>query len=1416
MKARGTGNNIEDDDQPPDPERARHSAVKEAGFSNDCVSPQAESVLEMTSRESSSSNANQYYLQNDPGRIDAIPNNSRISFDINNNSNNLLSNISNISNAATNGLASNITNNDSNISKEKRRRRTKDTGKDSKKKRRRNRKKRAERLAQQQRQQQLLYEQRLAEQALHLPSLTPVLEKKTLYPLSYDDFEAYLRSQRAVEYLNFWADVTAHEQLCRTFDVSERRHKREQQLEERAIARDKRRTALLAAMEAGRFTPDPYLLAPGHYTVSPSTSAIGFGSGIGIGIGASGQDIHGSNMYATSRSSLQLPLNDHLSFPPETRRYGLHDSSTPFPPPSHPHSTTGSYNRLLTGAGGTGRVSGEMSRPSLEEEHISEQDAAVAAVAMRAQRNEYYPFNPSREDVRRGSFDLYQSLHGGGLTNMRYQHNNSSNGYVDSGLMPPPSSYSAPNAYNMMMRGRGSVDVRSRSNSRNSRSRPSVTEEYYGNGVRRMSSQQFQQQQNPHVSVHDENGHPHLSPPNGIQRTSQDEHGDSPEAAPVTTTDISLRQQTSQYSIEFAEPELGRRPSRARFGDGSVGPFQPSAAVRRSGESAYAPSHFSTGAMESKTILVQSFRTISLEDLQESALRIYRKYLIQLRTASMAAEEEAAAASADRDQYDNVVGRYKRSSVDKAMAMAPGWDGYAEEVIAQWNESWKGRSREARRSRQLSGRRSISTRGGTHDRDRETNGQPSAVSEETSSQLDRNSSDGGHGHGGGFNINTRAEDKDKDSEDDQSNDDEDKDSKERKTRRGREGKSSVPDSPKSPRLRKKTGTGLSAMLNPLFSRLIKTETTVVELPTLTINTTTIEEATAGDESDDEDEDEDEDEEYDEDEDYDSDEEDDDDDDKNNDENQNDDDDGDARKSQRHRKAMEENVAMDPGPLQPTVASTKDQGQYEVVVEVRDRSVPSLTPSHAQGSEQNQHQQMDQATPQNVTMESNDPENGMGTNNSETLAGSACTPRRQSTASTLSSSWDRIIKRDLDKQEAILPPPISTSLQPSPNRRSGLLGVRSTTGKATKSASRTARRVGSHLSALLNKSVRGGSSSSSLDIIPVTPATPRTNPQRLDNYRFQIPSIVMENPGEEKEFKDVNEKGDHSTLKDGHPLSMSASGANSSFVQLQGESMGTSAISEKVTDNSGIEGGSTLQPPKQILSPTTSSVQASISSSPVLSPTATTPALPRPSVSSPAAVAVSAAAAAFYLPLECRQRIHTQVQEEGRTNTPYLFGPAKGFVMDVVLDDHYYPMFLKYVERHNLGLLNRQHPNNVIKRKGMIWLGILIWLVVLGIQLMLVLMGLGGWSSPWVWVVGIVGGWTGSICLATGVKEFSPILGILGKMCEDRHLFRFRGIQEPSIRVRHRFRAYWMLSYCIFWSTIIMVVFAALPQRNINN
>ncbi|KAF9574734.1 hypothetical protein EC968_005739 [Mortierella alpina] len=1305
--------------------------------------------LSLIRQESSSSTANQYYLQNDPSRIGEVPS-SRNSTD-NNNSNPLPSN-----------------------TKGKRRHRTKG-GKDSKKKRRRNKRKRAERLAAQ-KQLQLqhqLYDQQMAEQARTLPTLIQVLEKKTRYPLSYEDFEAFLRTQRAVEYLNFWADVTAHEQLCRTFDVSERRHKREQQLEERAMARDKRRMALFAAMEADRMTPDPDLLAPGH-------------AGMGAGVGS--PEIHNSNLYVASRSSLQLPLNDHLSFPQESpRRYGLQDSSAPFPPlpPSLSSNnvagtaSAGAYNRLLAGpgetVGGGGRTSGEMSRPSLEEAaHISEQDAAVAAVAMRAQNNGLYMNNQSREDVRRGSFDMYRPLPGSvSASNIARYHNSPGNHGGTAGNLP--TSYSTPTAFNLLMRGRGSMDVGvARSSSRNSRRAP-ASEDYFGNGIRRTSSQQFvyQSPQSLHPPSGQEDSH---TTAQGQERPSQDDHptGEDP--------DHVIRRQVSQYSIGFMEPDMARRPS-VRYG--GVGPLQAPVSIRRSGESAYTPSIFSNG-QEGKALLALSFRTISLEDLQESALRIYRKYLIQLRTTSMAAEEEAAAqrSAAAKDSNGNSAA-FPRSSLDKAIA--PGWDGYAEEVIAQWNENWKGRSREARRSRRLSRNRSVPVQNAQGEGD--GSALPSVAGEDSSSHADRHSSE----IGGGLTVDTgkaNAYERREEDEDDGSSQEED-----RITPGGTRRKASSTTSPTSPRMRKRTGTGLSAMLNPFLTRLMRTETTVVELPTLTINTTTIEEATAGDESDDEEDDDD-----DEEEDYDSDEEDDDDDDDDDDQS----DEGEDSPPVSTKILINSDSSGLPQNQEQGSQLLSSRSQEEQVV-VTERSMPTVAATAPEI--------MDPNSPAEAAV-GQDAESEKESAGEGALARKTTNSPKMSSSSSLSSSWDRITKRDLEKQVTILPPP-TTSARALPYRRhGGILGVRSTTGKATKAASSTALRVGTQLSALLSRSMRGvgGSSSSSLDTIQVTPITPRKN----SGFRFHIPSIVMENQNEgEDDQEKAMEEGRSRTphLPDNtQTLAVPASAANNSSV-IAATSDGP--ISEKV----GL-GGDPQQPSaspgsKPFLTPQTSGLTRP--SSPASSPEQSTTAAadtPRLSVSSPAAVAASAAAAAFYLPLECRQRIHTQVQEEGRTEAPYLFGPAKGFVMDVVLEDHYYPLFLKYVEQQNLGLLNKSHANNVVKQRGMIWIGIVIWLIVLAIQLTLVLLGMGGWKSPWVWVVGTAGGWTGSICLATGIKGFSPILGILGKMCEDRRLFRFRRILEPSIRIRHRRRAFWMLSYCILWSTVVMVIFAALPQASV--
>ncbi|KAG0083062.1 hypothetical protein BGZ92_011117 [Podila epicladia] len=1179
-------------------------------------------------------------------------------------------------------------------------------------------------------------------QDLSLPSLGQILDKKTRYPLRYEDFEEFLRSQRAVEYLNFWADVTAHEQLCRTFDVSERRQKREQQLEERALARDRRRMAL-AAMQAGGLTPDP-----GHT------------SGIIVGP-------ESSNMYQASRSSLQLPLNDHLSFPQENRRYGVQDSSAPFPP-SHSSNninqyTSGAYNRML---GGGRRESGEVTRPSLEDANISEQDAAVAAVAMRAQRNGLGPYNDIREDDRRGSFDLYRPLPGTGAS-LRYQQNNASNGHIGPNF--PLGSQSSPNAYNLMMRGRGSVDVMARSNSRSSRTRPSGSEDYFGNGMRRTSSQQF----NYHTQ------HAPSQPPIETGEEDQGHTGRQEEAA----------------ASEFMS--LDRRPSVARFG-GGVGPLQsPVNIVRRSGESGYTPSIFSNG--QERGLLVQSFRAIGLEDLQESALRIYRKYLIQLRTASMAAEEEAAASALQQGHSGD---SNNRNSLEKPIAT--GWDGYAEEVIAQWNENWKGRSREARRSRRLSGRvpaRGVSGTSTAPGSTRDENSGPSSAAGDEESQA------GGVGDEGrkhkGLNVNThRSESNEKISAGHDDNEDhsdqEDVDSANEKGRRG--GKASIPTSPLNPKVRKRTGTGLSAVLSPFLTRLMRTETTVVELPTLTINTTTVEEATVLDETDDEDDDE-----YDTEEDEDSDDE------------------------EEESESEVEIPRPKPAVVQKQPTITKEN-QDESVTVVINRSLPSSPPPPPGGAESNQSRRGHAVTSHNSDLQQaivasvetptataiGSPQDDV----SSEIVGGVKRARRGSSASSLSSSWDRITKRDLEKGVTILPNPVTMSSSRSfPYHRPGAIrGVRSRTGKAATVASRAALKVGWHLTSLLTKARPDSSSSSSLDTIQVTPVTPRVGGVPLD-FKFNIPSIIatQSSPGSDEEKKKqqggLTVPGASTSPQD---LLMPRSWTDPGIVRSQEGSFAPQAGLAPPQVSSTTNHG-TFQ---DGLSPAVSSAgttQQPISASPSDSPTPSSGPIANlehhPSVSSPAAVAASAAAAAFYLPLECRQRIHTQVQEEGRTEAPHLFGPAKGFVMDVVLQDHYYPMFLKYVEHQNLGLLNKHHPNNQIKRKGMLWIGIGVWLIVLGIQLTLVLLGLGGWGSPWVWVVGTAGGWTGSVCLSTGISGFSPILGIVGKMSEDKHVFRLRRILEPSIRVRHRRRAYWVLTYCMFWSTVVMVAFAALPQRH---
>ncbi|KAF9365099.1 hypothetical protein BGX34_011372 [Mortierella sp. NVP85] len=1234
-------------------------------------------------RQESNGSKLQYYLQNDPNRIHGSPDNS-----------------------AENHYHVSSKNN------EGRRRRAKG-GKASKKKRRRAKKRRAEQQAALKRQQQL-YEQQLAEQAWLLPNLTQVLEKKTRYPLSYNDFEAFLRNQRAVEYLNFWTDVTAHEQLCRTFDVSERRQKREHQLEERAIARDKRRMALVNALESGRLTPDADPLVSG---------GTGIGAGTGIGIGASGQGIDGSGLYVASRSSLQLPLNDHLSFPPVSRRYGTHDSSAAFTTLPHGNGngngtyTSGTYTRAMAGASDRMALA-EMSRPSLEELHISEQDAAVAAVAMRAQRTGLLlPYSHSRPATE------------GGLLSPRYQQNNFSNGHFGgSGARSGSSSPSLPNAYNMTMRGRGLSDAMTRPTSRTSRRRPTGTEEYFGTNIRSTSPQTFMQQPStPQLWIQDEEKRERIDLD---AVATQDDRGEA--ASPR------LRHQYSHQSLGISESELSRRPSIDRF-EGGVGPLQAPVSIHSPGEGAYASSIFSTG-QGGKSIMAHSFRAIGLEDLEESATRIYQKYLIQLRTTSMAEEEAAALATKETITGDD---RHNRHSIDKVIA--PGWDGYAEEVIATWNAKWQ-----ERKLRRSSTRKSVSTQAGDG-----RHGDPTdTVSGEGALRIDTNGNSTKAGSG-----------------EDQS------------TKKST-GKGSLPNSPKSAKMKRRTGTGLSALLNPILTKFMLADTIVVELPTLTINTTTIE--VGPEDSTEDDDDDEEDDGYEEDEDDD-----------------NDDSDaenegeeqivGNSDDSEKNTNKSAANNGSKERQQNGAVMSQLPTNTQEDTVEILDRSIPFHSLGTVPDNVTDRSKNENDTPPRNSEIADNEP-GGRVASTAVAIEESRLSP--ESSSSSLSSSWDRIAKSDFDNQVEALPFPVTTSKRPSPYRRhAGLHGSLLKTSKTTGTSSTTGRKVGWKISTLLGKAVRGtDSSSSSLGTIQVTPITsPHTE---LPPFQFQIPVIITEK--QEMGLKTTNDQGAQDILNNG---SMSVSGTGAPGLQQ------SSDINAEVG-----EGSSFLRPraflPGTVTNATTAS---SIMSSPASSMGA-----PQPSVPNLATVTAPAVAAAFYLPLECRQRIHAQVQRKGRTYTPHLFGPAKGFVADVVLQDHYYPQFVKWVEQQNLGLLTKHHPNNRIKRRGMIWAGILIWLVVIAIQLTLILLGIGGWSSPWVWVTGVLGGWIGSICLATGVKGFSPVLGLLGKVCEDKHLLRFRTVLEPSIRIRHRLRAYWMLTYCILWSSVIMVLFAALPQRTMEH
>ncbi|KAF9976035.1 hypothetical protein BGZ73_009246, partial [Actinomortierella ambigua] len=1192
-----------------------------------------------------------------------------------------------------------------------------------------------------------------AEEQLVLPSLQHVLNKRTRYPLSYEDFEAFLRSHRAVEYLHFWADVAAHEQLCRTFDVSERRQKRELQLEERALARDRRRLAMAAALEAGRSTPEQ----EGTALAVPSLGA--------------GGDHAASNSYAASRSSLQLPLNDHLSFPLEARRYGITDPAAPYgpiPPTYSQGRQSGAYNRLLSGGNGSGRFrsSVEMNRPSMEEEHIQEQDAAVAAVAMKSGRFMHGPYSPPRrqdswsqsgDDARRGSSDVPRAASPG------------------AGMMSHNSAYST--LYN----GRGSIDLLRRSSSRASRTRH-LGDDYFGQGMRRTSSQQFyyqqqlQHQHQRHLQQLQLQQHQHSldsslknelddSAENSAQSgqvTPNNPDDASPTVKPVPTNPspepMSDQSGTlhKSSSLTFANrPSLQGSSSYTRHHQG-VGPLQPPVTIRRSGESAYAPSLFS---QEGKPIMALSFRTITPEDIQESALRLYRKYLIQLRTASMAAEEAAAEANQEKGRHASLASQ--RNSLEKP-AMVPGWEGYAEEVIAQWNESWRGRTRIARRRR--SSRRSIPSR------------RSIAVDEAANDTQDDDQNELTATTARNLRINTEAANKHSnvDSEDEGDVDGEDNDVV--------DGQLKTPKSPHTPRVRRRTVSGIGAALSPFLPKFLKTETVVTELPTLTVNTTTVEENDYYS--------------YDED-------------DEGSEYETDDEDEGSESEEEsgnEEKKAMKEGQAEAKSEQTPrlTTSTKPESEELNEKVEVADRSItfaPVTPKMEPERPADNTALVSPAGTGPSSLNTIASPESPVPTSSSPRPTRP---PRSRGTSVSSHNSWVRLSYHDLDKADQSMP--ISSSTRSSARLIRGIRGsggVQSRPGKAATAASHTARKMGLQLSNI----IRNKNAESSPDRMQISSPV-IVHPPHLESATthgeggdLALPPIIItkQTPDGSPEYLSTDARVHPLDLNNMTPTPPMAAqnttpGTQGFLTPRQQDFIGSNNTSSLVSQPpslttsamSSLSDGSPMRPPASSAVSSFQDTRNSQSSSQV------------------AAMASSAAAAAFYLPLEIRQRIHHQVQKENRTENPHLFGPAKGFVVDIVLQDYYFPLFLEYAQSQNLGLLTKPHPKNRLKQRGMLWIGLAGWIVVLGIQLSLVLLGLGGWASPWVWLTGILGGWSSSVFVATGVTGFSPMLGIFGKMVDDKRFFQFRRILEPSIRYQHRQRALWMIGYCIFLSSIIMI------------
>jgi hypothetical protein len=361
--------------------------------------------------------------------------------------------------------------------------------------------------------------------------------------------------------------------------------------------------------------------------------------------------------------------------------------------------------------------------------------------------------------------------------------------------------------------------------------------------------------------------------------------------------------------------------------------------------------------------MAHSFRAIGLEDLEESATKIYQKYLIQLRTTSMAEEEAAALATKEKITGDD---RHNRRSVDKVIA--PGWDGYAEEVIATWNAKWQ-----ERKLRRSSTRKGVSTQAGDG-----RHGDPTdVVGGEGALRIDTNGNSTKAGSG-------------------------EEQSTKKSTRKG-----SLPNSPQSAKMKRRTGTGLSALLNPILTKFMLADTIVVELPTLTINTTTIE--VGPEDSTEDDDDDDEDDGYEEDEDDD-----------------NDDSDaenegeeqivGNGDDSEKNSNESAANNGAKERQQNGTVMSQLPTNAQEDATVILDRSLPFHSLVTASDNVTDRSKNADHTPPWSSEIAGAEP-GGRVASTAVTIEESRLSP--ESSSSSLSSSWDHIAKSDLDNQGMFL-------------------------------------------------------------------------------------------------------------------------------------------------------------------------------------------------------------------------------------------------------------------------------------------------------------------------------------------------------------------------------------------------------------